>query len=106
MRHDPTFRPVIDLPRSTLIYGQGEAAMSMLAAGLATKISPGFGWANCSGSTKEWDRTVRETLESGSPGRQVHSVGPEELERNRVGDFDAERKDRFELHGTTGDQVL
>jgi len=84
MAHEPTSRPIPDLPRSTLVYGEGEAALSMLAAGLALKCSPGFGWANCSGSTVGWEGSVLAALEAGSSGRQVERVRPEELEPHPV----------------------
>ena len=57
----------------------------MLAAGLARRHSPLFGWANCSGSTADWDRAVLEALESGSPGRRVDPVTAEELRPNPIG---------------------
>lgn len=84
MRREPNPPSSLGLPRSTLIYGQGEAAMTLLAAGLARRTGPGFGWANCSGSTSGWEPSVRAALEAGSAGRRVEVVVPEEFASNEV----------------------
>lgn len=66
-------------PSSVLIFGSGESAMSMLAAGFADRASPEFAWAHCSGSTSGWDHHVLGVLEHGSEGRRPVSVGPADL---------------------------
>jgi len=58
--------------------------MSMLAAGLAWRVSPEFAWANCSGSTADWAPPVRTLLEDGSSGRRVESLLPDDLAPHEV----------------------
>jgi len=54
--------------------------MSVLAAGLAELVRPEFAWANCSGSTTEWERSVVSLLERGSSGRRADPVEPADFQ--------------------------
>ena len=65
--------------------------MSALAAGLAERVQPEFAWANCSGSTAHWDRSIAGMMERRSSGRgaelprigdlQMHEPAAEALDR-------------------------
>lgn len=71
-------------PQSILVFGSGESAMSMLAAGFAERVRPEFAWANCSGSTVTWERWVAEIMERGSEGRCTATVDPRELRASAI----------------------
>jgi hypothetical protein len=65
--------------QSILVFGSGESAMSLLAAGFAELARPEFAWANCSGSTRGWERWIAELLEGHSTDRSDVEVSPREF---------------------------
>jgi hypothetical protein len=92
----------IDEPRSVLVFGSGESAMSMLAAGLVARVRPRFAWANCSGTTVTWERWVAETIEHGAAGRRTDRVDPRDL---RLSERPADAVGRLVLADTLPDEM-
>jgi hypothetical protein len=71
-------------PRSILIFGSGESAMSVLAAGLAELVRPEFAWANCAGSPSQWEDSVARMMERRSRGRRAEATQPSDLQMHEA----------------------
>jgi len=69
---------------STLVYGEGEAAMAMLAAGWAHRESPEFAWADCARSTAHWELPVRTLAATGVAKVHAEAVDPRDLEPHAI----------------------
>jgi hypothetical protein len=67
-----------------LVFGDGEAAMTMLAAGLAQRESPEFAWADCARSTARWELPVRTLATNGSGTLRPEAVEPRDLEPHAI----------------------
>jgi hypothetical protein len=72
-------RPEAPRGVSILIFGTGESAMSILAAGLARHARSTFGWANCSGTTDGLEFVALQLLRENSDSGRASRVDPREL---------------------------
>jgi|GEM_PF-4845571 len=84
MSFELSSRPPGEDPQSILIYGSGDAAISMLALGFAQRGRPQFAWANCAGSTHELELRTRELLDVHAGVGRWDSVEPRQLEPQSV----------------------
>lgn len=67
-------------PRSILIHGSGETAMSMLAVGFALQACREFAWAQCGEPARLRGSAMRDAWERYASVRRYGPIDPRELE--------------------------
>ena len=85
MNHPASFpAPVTPGPRTVLVYGQGEPAMTMLALGLAQRFAPRFAWGRCMGAADALSGMVRAMWLAHAGAPRFDSVSSSDLEPQPV----------------------